>query len=50
MIICPKCKSKDVVQILYGVPSYEAMEAYESMLGGCLVKDNDPDYWWIGYN
>lgn len=47
MVICPKCKSKDVVQILYGMPSYEAMESYnrkEIMLGGCLVTDNDPDY------
>lgn len=47
MIICPKCKSKDVVEILYGMPSYEAIEAYERkevILGGCLVTDNDPDY------
>lgn len=47
MIICPKCKSKDVVQILYGMPSYEAIQAYERkevILGGCLVTNNDPDY------
>ncbi len=47
MIICPKCKSKDVLQILYGMPSYEAMEAYERkevILGGCLITDNDLDY------
>jgi hypothetical protein len=47
MIICPKCKSKNVVKILYGMPSYEAMQAYESkevILGGCFVTDNDPDY------
>lgn len=43
--ICPKCGSNEVVKILYGLPTSEAMEAAEQgkyFLGGCIVGINDP--------
>lgn len=39
-IICPKCKSKNIIPIVYGYPSLEAMEASEKgliKLGGCVI-------------
>lgn len=38
--ICPKCKSSDVIPIMYGYPSQEAVEMAEQgklKLGGCTV-------------
>ena len=37
---CPKCNKKEAVQILYGYPSPETLEAWhnnEIELGGCIV-------------
>lgn len=45
-IICPKCKSKEVVPILYGFPSIEAFEMEEQGLvhiGGCCAEPEQPD-------
>lgn len=42
---CPKCGSPDVVAILYGYPTPEAMaEAVKGTieLGGCCVEGDDP--------
>ena len=42
---CPKCRSANVVAILYGYPDPEAMSAAERgeiELGGCCVTDDDP--------
>ena len=38
--ICPKCKSENIIPIMYGYPASEAMEAAvagELKLGGCEV-------------
>ena len=38
--ICPKCKSNNVISIMYGYPAPEAMEEAEKgnlKLGGCEV-------------
>lgn len=40
MICCPKCGSKNIIPILYGYPSYEAMKLEKEgkiKLGGCIV-------------
>ena len=43
---CPTCKKKDqVVEILYGMPTYEAYEASqrgEFVIGGCCVMPEQP--------
>jgi hypothetical protein len=42
--ICPKCKSNNVVPIVYGFPAPNALEEAEKgnvKLGGCLVYDID---------
>ena len=44
--ICPSCKEKTGIQIVYGMPS-EAMIAKEELgevaLGGCVIEPNQPD-------
>lgn len=45
---CPKCGSRNVIKILYGEPTGEAlfMEAQGKIkLGGCLITDIDPEYY-----
>lgn len=47
-IICPKCKSDNIISITYGYPSLETREAAEReeiLLGGCEVVDgfSQPD-------
>lgn len=44
---CPHCGTTDPIEIVYGFPSGEMMEAASSgaiALGGCVVDDNDPAY------
>ncbi|MBU9722783.1 MULTISPECIES: hypothetical protein [Bacillaceae] len=44
---CPNCNSRNVVNIIYGLPTHEAMkdaEAGKFMLGGCCVEMDSPDY------
>ena len=44
--ICPSCKAKDGVDILYGMPSPELIEKAERgeiALGGCVIEENQPD-------
>ena len=46
-LVCPKCGSRQAVEILYGYPSSEALEAAERgeiMLGGCCISLDDPKY------
>jgi hypothetical protein len=46
--ICPKCKSKKVVPIVYGMPSTEMLEKLnrdEVALGGCVVIDGQPKWY-----
>ena len=43
---CPKCSSKNVIPIVYGLPSpelFEKAEAGKVKLGGCCVGENDPE-------
>jgi len=45
--MCPKCKSKKVVPIVYGLPSMELFEEAnreEVALGGCTVMDGQPEW------
>lgn len=47
MVVCPKCKSTHVSQILYGMPTHEAFkmaERGELILGGCMIMPGQPDY------
>jgi len=44
---CPKCGSPKVVKIIYGEPSYKASleaETGKIILGGCIIKGNDPSW------
>jgi len=44
--VCPSCKSKEGVDILYGMPtleSHEAAERGEIALGGCVLEDDQPE-------
>lgn len=44
--VCPQCGGK-VVEIIYGLPTYETFEASkrgEVMLGGCVVYDEAADW------
>ena len=43
--ICPNCKKKTGVNIQYGYPSQELLEAVakdEIALGGCIVSEDNP--------
>lgn len=43
---CPKCGSHEVVKIIYGLPGPELVEKSERgevLLGGCIVKEDNPD-------
>jgi len=44
---CPKCGSKKVVRIIYGLPSRETFEEAKEgkiILGGCCVSYNSPNF------
>ncbi len=44
---CPRCGSKDVVEILYGYPTYEARKLAREKklyLSGCIVSDLNPTH------
>ena len=48
MVICPKCKSKNIASILWGEILLTAegknnRENGKIVLGGCCVSENDPD-------
>ena len=45
--ICPKCKSNEVIDILYGYPSPEALQSWfkkDVELGGCIVGNEKPTH------
>lgn len=45
--ICPKCGSKDILDIVYGMPSYYLFKEAEEnkvVLGGCVIGFNDPEF------
>lgn len=49
MVICPKCRSERTAPVMYGYPTYEALELSEQeklILGGCKRIDGmpEPDY------
>lgn len=42
---CPKCKSNEVVDIVYGYPSEETLKSWHSKkieLGGCIIRPTNP--------
>lgn len=42
---CPKCNSKRVLNIVYGLPTYDAFleaQAGKFALGGCCLSDDNP--------
>ena len=47
---CPKCGSKNLVKIVYGIPSYELFQEAEVgkvKLGGCVIIEGNPEYFCI---
>ena len=45
---CPKCESKEVVPIIYGMPSEELLEEMgkgEVALGGCCIIEGQPEWY-----
>ncbi|MCD7974987.1 MAG: hypothetical protein LUF25_04285 [Phascolarctobacterium sp.] len=50
---CPKCGSRKVAPIMYGLPALskdleERLNNKKLVLGGCCVSDNDPRYYCFG--
>ena len=50
---CPKCGSKRVAPILYGMPAYDEelerkINSEEVYLGGCIISGSDPQYHCFG--
>lgn len=46
-ISCPQCGATDPIDIIYGFPSSEMMEAASQgaiALGGCIMHDDNPAY------
>jgi hypothetical protein len=46
LFICPNCKQKKGINIIYGFPSYETFEQAERnevVLGGCAQTIGEPD-------
>jgi len=44
-IVCPTCGSRDVLSIVYGLPTDEALRRAgrgELALGGCIIDDHSP--------
>lgn len=46
-IRCPKCNSRPVARIVYGLPYFSENETNEVdagkiVLGGCIITDDDP--------
>lgn len=44
---CPKCQSRQIVEIVYGFPAPELVERAERgevKLGGCLIEPGQPDW------
>ena len=46
-ICCPKCRSEDVLEIIYGLPGESLLNAAQKgkvVLGGCCITGNDPEF------
>lgn len=46
-ILCPKCNSRSVARIVYGLPFFNEQEsadvdAGKIVLGGCIITGDDP--------
>ena len=45
--VCPDCRSRDVVPIVYGLPSAQLLHAArrgQVALGGCVISDTAPEW------
>ncbi len=52
-LICPRCGSREIARIEYGLPAFNEkferdLEAGRIVLGGCLVSENDPQWKCLG--
>jgi hypothetical protein len=52
MKVCPKCKSKDITETIYGLISESGMKDLEKelengkvRLGGCCIDENSKQFW-----
>ena len=52
MKVCPKCKSNDITETIYGLISESGMKALEKelkdgkvRLGGCCIDENSKQFW-----
>lgn len=48
-LVCPKCQSKNVARVLFGLPNYNEdldrkLKNKEVVLGGCVLDVGAPDY------
>jgi hypothetical protein len=44
--VCPNCKTKNAIRIVYGYPGKEMLESArkdEISLGGCIIQEDSPD-------
>ena len=45
--LCPKCKSNEVIDIVYGYPTQETLQSWfkkEVELGGCIIGNENPHH------
>ena len=45
--LCPKCKSNEVIDIVYGYPTQETLQSWfkkEIELGGCIIQGENPHH------
>ena len=45
--LCPLCRQNKVLEIMYGMPTYEMFQAAEKgevVLGGCCIEDSSPNW------
>ena len=48
-LICPKCKSENIAEILYGLPAFDDelekdLESGKIVLGGCYIGSQNPHF------
>jgi hypothetical protein len=44
---CPKCSSKNIIPIVYGMPSEETFKESKKgkfILGGCCIEESSPEW------
>jgi hypothetical protein len=41
-LICPRCSSSEVKEIVYGLPDVENFDFDKFEVGGCCIDERDP--------